>query len=302
MRPTQLATGTILSALTVASFLAICSKQPSRTSAVIQPPPTIYLTGIVRDFKEWTVPGGQADMEKQPDTGFGRYSGNVKTTLGSDDKPEWTGNGHKVTTQWRDSVNRQICHALFSPNLGDKAGSWGTKSTGGIQSATTFNQWYHDVPGINLSAPLTLTLNLQNDGTYLFDDKLDPVYSQRSGFFPIDNMLFGNSGGSPDHNYHFTFELHATFIYDANLGQMFKFIGDDDVWVYINKKLVMDLGGVHAAHDQYVDVNRLGLVHGQTYSFDFFYAERHRTQSNFRVQTNIFLTSIGVPTVTGSYD
>lgn len=77
------------------------------------------------------------------------------------------------------------------------------------------------------------------------------------GFVPIDDRAFGNSGGSPDHNFHFTHELQATFTYNANGGQFFSFTGNDDVWVFIDAKLAIDLGGVHAAADQYIDLTRL---------------------------------------------
>jgi fibro-slime domain-containing protein len=295
--------GSTFTVLLGTAYLALWSKHPAPSAAgSAGPPAALQLTGVVRDFKEWTVPGGQSDMERTPDNGFGRYSGNVELTLSDDNKPVFMGDGHKVSSQWRDSDHRQICHCLYDPALDDQEGSWGDQSTGGIQSPASFNQWYHDVPGLNLSAPLTLTLIRQSDGSYVFDDKYDPLYSDLGGFFPIDGLLFGNSPGSPNHNYHFTFELHTEFTYEAAAEQVFKFIGDDDVWVFIDGKLVIDLGGVHAAHDQFVELNRLGLQDGQSYKLDFFFAERHRTQSNFRIQTNIRLSTASIPSVMSAYD
>jgi fibro-slime domain-containing protein len=59
---------------------------------------------------------------------------------------------------------------------------------------------------------------------------------------------------------------------------------------------------VHAAVEQFVDVSRLGLVDGETYSLDFFFAERHRTQSNFRIVTNLFLETVAPPTISAVFD
>ncbi len=191
---------------------------------------------------------------------------------------------------------------IIDPSLGDNEGAAGVADNGGIQSANSFDQWFHDDLGVNISAPLNLTLLRQPDGTYVFDDKLDAHYSELGGFFPIDDQLFGNPGGSPDHNFHFTFELHTQFTYDANGAQYFRFTGDDDVWVFVDGKLAIDLGGVHAAVDQYIDLTRFVLNDGETYTLDFFFAERHRTQSNFRITTNLILTGTSLPTVSAVYD
>jgi fibro-slime domain-containing protein len=144
-----------------------------------------------------------------------------------------------------------------------------------------FNQWYRDVGGVNLSKPYTITL----DNTITPDPN---VFTFSSGaFFPIDNELFGNQGRG--HNYHFTFELHTQFTYLSGEGMWFTFTGDDDLWVFINKELVIDLGGVHQAETASVSLDDLGLTGGETYSFDLFFAERHTSLSTFCIDTSIVL-------------
>ena len=57
-----------------------------------------------------------------------------------------------------------------------------------------------------------------------------------------------------------------------------------------------------ASREQYIDVNRLDMADGETYRLDFFFAERHRTQSNFRITTNLPLVSVALPTVSVMHD
>lgn len=274
------------------------------TSVAADPPPdTIELAGIVRDFHEHSDPDGHPDFEGAPGNGGGVYVGNISPNLGPDNKPVFVGGGHKVQQHWTDSSGRQICYTLFDAGLGDTAGKLGPQDNARIESADSFYQWYNDVLGVNMSTVLTLTLQRQADGTYVFDDKLDPVFSTRGGFFPIDGQLYGNSGGLPDHNFHFTYEIHGKFIYDADAGQFFKFIGDDDIWVFINGKMVIDLGGIHKAEEQYVDCNRLGFADGEIYTLAFFFAERNRTFSNFRMTTNLPLVSVDYSaTISSAFD
>ena len=267
-------------------------------------PAAITLTGVVRDFKERTVPGGHPDMEKQPNNGFAHYCGNIEATLGADGKPVFKGGGFKVKNEWKNSAGKNICWRLYNPSLGDVQGSKvsGIVDTGGIKDAASFSKWYNDDLAFNVSAPLSMTLVRQSNGTYVFDSNTDPTCVALGGFFPIENQLFGNPGGTPNRNFHFTFELHTTFTYDADGGQTFTFRGDDDVFVFINGQLVIDLGGVHGAVEQEVQLNRLGLVDGQQYDLDFFFAERHRTQSNFKITTNINLQNAELPTVSNAFD
>jgi len=266
-------------------------------------PMEISLTGKVRDFRERTVDGGHPDFERRPDGGFGHYMGNVAESLDEDGKPFFVGGGGKVKSQWKDASGNPIHPSLYDASLGDLPGDMGSSDSGGISSEASFRQWFRDVPGINAGKPLTITLT-RNEGSsvYTFDDTQSEQFSGLGGFFPINGDLFGNSPGD-DKNFHFTFELQTEFTYDADAAQIFRFIGDDDVWVYIDGRLVIDIGGVHSKVSQTVDLSRLDwLEDGETYSLHFFFAERHRTQSNFRIETTLNLRNGKLPTTAGMFD
>jgi fibro-slime domain-containing protein len=156
------------------------------------------------------------------------------------------------------------------------AGQTGNPTTHG---QTAFDQWYRDTANVNMRQETSLTFTW---------DSSKYVYNS-SSFFPIDGDLLGNDGRG--HNYHFTMELHSSFTYVG--GETFSFTGDDDVWVFINNELVIDLGGVHAAMSDSVDLDTLGLIVGETYDFDLFFAERHTTESNFKAETTIVLEDDG---------
>jgi fibro-slime domain-containing protein len=139
-----------------------------------------------------------------------------------------------------------------------------------------FDQWYNDTPGVNINIPSSITLADVGSGIYRYDS---------NSFFPIDNLGWGNQG--QPHNYSFTYELHTQFTYQP--GQNFSFTGDDDVWVFINNTLAIDLGGVHSAESASVNLDTLGLTSGNAYDLDLFFAERHTVDSDFAFDTSIVL-------------
>ncbi|MDB5048738.1 MAG: hypothetical protein JWO30_1809 [Fibrobacteres bacterium] len=151
-----------------------------------------------------------------------------------------------------------------------------------------------------------------------------------TGFFPLGDPKTGHSSADPAHtncyttdidvkscmgapadkptavanqNFNFCMEMHANFKYEK--GQKFTFIGDDDVWVFINNKLVIDLGGTHWPIKDSVALDTVtGITAGQKYDFDLFYCERQFSGSNLLIKTSIYFEQTQAikadPTVVGS--
>lgn len=106
------------------------------------------------------------------------------------------------------------------------------------------------------------------------------------------------TGGSPrwkseepagGRNQHFCFESHAEFRFKPGL--KFNFRGDDDIWVFIDNKLAVDLGGTHLAAPAYVDLDTFmpNAKQDSTYDIDIFFCDRRTTMSNVRIKTNMFI-------------
>ncbi|MFO0676128.1 MAG: DUF4215 domain-containing protein [Polyangiaceae bacterium] len=144
-----------------------------------------------------------------------------------------------------------------------------------VTSAATFVEWYTDVPAVNRTFYETMRLSKQPDDSYVYDNP---------SFFPLNGRGFGNEGNPT--NFHFTSEVHSWFTYRG--GEVLRFRGDDDVFVFINKRLAVDLGGLHPALDGSVTLDAtaaqtFGLVPGNVYEFAVFHAERHTNESSYKL-------------------
>ncbi|CAE7504877.1 psiQ, partial [Symbiodinium pilosum] len=152
---------------------------------------------------------------------------------------------------------------------------------GGLQlsSKENFDQWFRDVPGVNRRINFRMDFEKTPSGTYVHDD---------ASFFPIDGQGWNDTAIGLDdeaHNFYFTLEMHGTFVYIPGLS--FTFRGDDDVWVYMNGKLVIDLGGVHNPMVGTYEIDNLNLTEGEAVDLSFFFAERRCCGSEFRLETTI---------------
>lgn len=220
----------------------------------------------MRDFQPSTHPDFES-YQGLNDIGCGM----VAPTLGADTKPVFvSGIGTQkrvVTGDW----------ANLSFSMCDDWKGWNPAAV--ITSQASFDQWYRDDATVNQTFKINVTLVDDGKGALAYDT---------TAFFPLDNMGFGNTPGQ-SHNFHFTTEGHVRFGYVA--GQKFTFRGDDDLWIFVNGKLALDLGGMHMPISATIDFDAqatdLGIQPGGTYQMDIFHAERHTQESNFRIETNI---------------
>ncbi len=213
-------------------------------------PATVPATVVYRDFKGHFLPG-TSTLQTGGHIDFENHNGDDRGMLATD------------------MLNHK-------PQYAKATG--GTSTTAGKAS---FDQWYNDDATVNRTFPDTLTLTRTAASTYVFDN---------ATFFPLDSRGFVTDAMNPEpkynnHNFSFTSEVRYWFDYKGT--EVLTFRGDDDVWVFINNKLALDLGGVHGAETGTITLSSvassLGLTVGGTYEVVVLQAERHTTASSYKL-------------------
>lgn len=190
-----------------------------------------------------------------------------------------------------------------------------------------------DDKAVTIHKPTGGLLTLGEDGYYGFDaDSQKATYDKASHLFTVSERPCTNQSstpcfapfgdGSDDDRYSFGMNLDAKFYMPEggkvnNQDMVFDFTGDDDVWVFIDGVLVLDLGGIHQALDGSInfangkiDYHGKEQSHGnspattitqaftdagktwdskpyETHHLSFFYLERGDGGSNCKISFNL---------------
>ena len=233
---------------------ATCTVEPGFTCALEAAATPLDLTIVHRDFRGYDLPAadplprGHIDFENANSM----ETGIVTADLGANGKPVYAKDGNTSAT---------------------------------THGAAAFNQWFRDVDLVNIPVVGTFSLTMTAPETYRFDA---PAY------FPLDDAGFPALGQEPkrddstgtSRNFSFTSESRAWFTYTGS--EVITVRGDDDIWLFVNGRLAIDLGGVHGPADGTVTLSlraaQLGLTVNGIYELAIFRAERHTSGSSFRLQ------------------
>jgi fibro-slime domain-containing protein len=204
-----------------------------------------------------------------------------------------------------------------------------TNPTGGKTDCQKMeDQGYTQMPGSchsNNGTWVALYITAKVDGNPLFfpvdGDPFTPaselMYAQIPPYYDAGKTWphdVDANGKDILHNFSFTSEVRYWFPFDSSKSYTLDFVGDDDVWVFINGKLAVDLGGVHTPIDGSIvigsngsgnttvtafDANgapttpikstaSLGLQNGKVYEIAVFQAERQSTGSSYKLTLSGF--------------
>ena len=184
----------------------------------------------------------------------------------------WGPNGE----QWLDNTNQTWCDNTSCANCG-------TPPAGMICQ--------QPCPGWGNAEACFVTQTGQ-DGTPVFfpvdADTFTPAAERTAATIPPPYGNWENEAGKPLHNFSFTSEVRYWFPYDSTKSYKLDFLGDDDVWLFVNRRLAVDLGGIHTPAPGTITIGAanaatFGMTNGNVYEIAVFQAERQTTSSSYKL-------------------
>lgn len=147
----------------------------------------------------------------------------------------------------------------------------------------------------------------QKGDTYTLKDVKDQngkiLTTEGAGFYPLENeRKFSYENSEKEQNYFFGMRYDVLFKIGDYVGPMnYEFTGDDNLWVLLDGKVVLDLGGIHQAAGETVDIwEKLGKTADQLtpeekekeHTLTVLYMERGAGESNCKMKFTLPSASI----------
>ncbi len=147
------------------------------------------------------------------------------------------------------------------------------------------------------------------EASWVLGDLQAGAYRQTMNDLTSRVVTLRNAGGTYNqpadipanmHNFSFAMKMVQPFIYKKAINRpsgkemYFSFRGDDDVWVFVNGRLALDLGGLHDPVEKFVDFDSLSLllgnpfhlIDGDSSKLEFFICERQADGSDCQIMFN----------------